>query len=97
MDSLDLKECLSLAHGDENQRGKWLYFHELRTGKGAKGGRKGYIDGYAIALLPCFDHHAIAYEVKVSRSDFFVDVKNYEKQNLLYFIRTNSILLHLLA
>ncbi len=66
-------DALRKRHGAVGR--EWAFFDELRAGTGYKNIRKGMnpeqrFDAWAINLYPSKGHMTIAYEVKVSRSDF---------------------------
>lgn len=60
--------------------GPWLCFRELRLGSGYRGISGSRLDFYALATAPSAGCRAVAYEIKVSRSDFLRDVKAPLKQ-----------------
>ena len=63
MDADQIIELLRHKH----QAPEWATFAELAN---ATGGARRYIDFYAMNLWPSSKHKKIAYEIKVSRSDF---------------------------
>jgi len=56
--------------------GQWILIKELRIGCGFRSGVDRSIDLWAINCYPSKGHQAISYEIKRSRSDFLVDLKN---------------------
>ncbi len=79
--STDIQRALMDRHSD---RTAWIYFPECPVGTGWKGSN--YIDGYAIAVWPSMQNKRIAYEIKVSRSDFMCEMKKPTKRRpALYF------------
>src|SRR5271165_406458 len=79
---------------------KWMSFEELRMGTGFAGQGNGN-SGQAIDywVFDTWSHHQrIAYEIKVSRSDFLKELKNPLKRraalsisNYFYFVRVKGI------
>lgn len=77
---------------------EWAFFEELRAGTGYKEVTKGInpqqrFDAWAINLYPSKKFLRIAYEIKVSRSDFLREIKHPEKRtqalqlsNQFYFV-----------
>jgi len=61
--------------GDE-----WALFFELRNGTGF-GRQTRYVDCFAFNLLPSKSFWRVAYEIKVSRSDFLSELKKPEKRS----------------
>ncbi len=55
---------------------QWRYLSQLRDGTGAR--QKRTIDAYALNIWPS-EFQAIAFEIKVSRSDFFHEIKDPSK------------------
>jgi len=60
---------------EKHSKSEWAIFGELRTHTGY-GARTGYIDAYAIGMWK-ENQVCIAYEIKVSRSDFKADVEQF--------------------
>ena len=52
------------------ERGEWAFFSELRSHTGYGRARESYFDAYAINCWPSSGNARVAYEIKVSRSDF---------------------------
>ncbi|MFX3631873.1 MAG: hypothetical protein ACE3L7_07310 [Candidatus Pristimantibacillus sp.] len=76
-------DALRKRHGASGR--EWAFFDELRAGTGYKNIRKGMnpeqrFDAWAINLYPSKGHMTIAYEVKVSRSDFLHEIANPTKR-----------------
>ncbi|MDB5057221.1 MAG: hypothetical protein JWO59_693 [Chloroflexi bacterium] len=78
--------CASILRALEEMRhprvAEWLFFRELRTGTGFGSSSNQRIDAFAIHLWPSKHYHRVAYEVKVSRSDFLVELRKPEKRRL---------------
>ena len=101
MTSQDIIKALRARHGAAGR--EWAFFDELRAGTGYKNRRKGFnpeqrFDAWAINLYPSKDHLAIAYEIKVSRSDFLHELKHPEKRkqalsvsNEFYFVTPKGL------
>ena len=58
----------------------WLVFEEVRCGSGYGRHQARSIDLWAVKVAPSAGNQAIAYEVKVSRSDFIADIRDSHKQ-----------------
>jgi len=78
---------------------RWIYLPELRNGIGYSFSRA--IDAFAIALWPSDKHLRIAYEVKVSKSDWNRELKQPNKRdafirisNEFYFVAPPGIIPH---
>src|SRR5215831_5750364 len=54
---------------------EWLFFRELRVGTGRQNGSEQRLDAFALNTLPHTAMKRVCYEVKVSRSDFLVELK----------------------
>ena len=70
-----------------------IFVTELRGGSGSRESDNSYIDAYALHPYPSKQNCRVAYEVKVSRSDFLRDVKQPHKHraalvhsNEFYFV-----------
>jgi hypothetical protein len=74
----EIHEALRLRHPDR-PRGRWVYLSELRTGTGFGRNNEQSIDAYAIC---CWGGEVsrIAYEIKVSRSDYLRELKSPRKR-----------------
>ena len=88
---------------------EWAFFEELRAGTGWGNKRWGAdkapsnpeqrFDAWAINLYPSKNFLRIAYEIKVSRSDFLHEIKNPEKRsqalklsNQFYFVAPQGLI-----
>lgn len=76
----------------------WAVFHEFRCGTGYGGGNQSRIDSLVLGMWPSKGLVRIAYEVKVSRSDFLREAKKPVKQvpalrvsNLFYYLTPPGI------
>jgi hypothetical protein len=71
---------------DRQYRGEWVFIDELRNGTGYTDAANGYMDGFAINCYPSKRFHRIAFEIKVSRSDFTREMRKPMKRKvaLLY-------------
>ena len=58
------------------RRQEWIMIQELRVGSGYAKANTRSIDFWALNCWPSKGHHAIAYEIKRSRSDFLSDLKH---------------------
>lgn len=98
---LTAKEVIMALKKRHKDRNEWGFFEELRCGTGYSNYKIGNhvinpeqrFDAFAINLYPSNKHLRIAYEVKVSRSDFLHEIKNPEKRksalifsNEFYFV-----------
>lgn len=89
-----IKAVLKLRHSSHRE---WIYFDECPVGTGYQGSR--WIDGYAIAVWPSMGNKRIAYEIKISRSDFRNEIKKPWKRrpgmffsNEFYFVAPKGLL-----
>ena len=70
----------------------WVWLTEVRTKTGWSStwgddlDSERYIDGFAFALIPSKNFQRIAYEFKVSRSDWLAELKNPVKKAPAYFL-----------
>lgn len=88
---------IQAALREQYSRDGWVYFHELRLGTGFRESAMGYIDGYA---MNCWgDCETIAFEIKISRSDFKSEMKNPSKRrtamafsNYFFFVTPAGLL-----
>jgi hypothetical protein len=94
-------EALRRRHPPERYPYKWAFFSELRCGTGYTGRAdvEQRLDAFAVNLWPSERYERIAYEVKVSRSDFQAEVKHPLKRrralllsNLFYFATPKGLL-----
>jgi len=70
----DIKEMLRREHAGKNFSGeKWAFFEEFRLPGFALGVRS--LDAWAINVWPSSNFAKVAYEIKVSRSDFLRELK----------------------
>jgi hypothetical protein len=75
--SLTCPEVLSLIErGLHSSRGEWLFFRELKLGTGRRNGSLQRLDAFALNTLPHMAMKRICYEVKLSRADFLVEMRN---------------------
>lgn len=79
MTAKDVVECLRQHYTGKND-GQWAFFEELRVGTGYGKGCEQRLDAYALGCYPSKGHTAIAFEVKVSRSDFLAEIRNPAKR-----------------
>lgn len=96
MRSQDIVKALQKRHGINGR--EWAFFAELRAGTGYKYNKRGYnpeqrFDAWAINLYPSKKFLTIAYEIKVSRSDFLHEIAHPNKRqqaldrsNQFYFV-----------
>lgn len=62
---------------------EWAFFAELRGGTGfGTGGRERTMDAWTIDTWPSNKFRTVAYEIKVSRSDFFHEINDRAKRAL---------------
>lgn len=109
MKAQDIIDALREKH-NVNYGREWAFFDELRVGTGyrkydsKKGGYESFnpeqrIDAWAINLYPSNNFERVAYEIKVSRSDYLNEIKNSDKRrqalelsNRFYFITPQGLL-----
>lgn len=63
-------------------RAEWLFFRELRVGTGRRNGSLQRLDAFALNTLPHLAMKRICYEVKVSRSDFLLELRQPLKRRI---------------
>lgn len=96
---MDAKDVMAVLR-EQYAPPEWLFFDELRVGTGF--GRKGVrskrsvrqrMDGWAINTWPSRRYERVAFEVKVSRQDYALELRNPEKRqwalslsNRFYFV-----------
>lgn len=56
-------------------RGEWLFLRELKVGTGRHPGSLQRLDAFALNTLPHTGMKRICYEVKISRADFLLELK----------------------
>jgi hypothetical protein len=79
-----IAEHHGIKDGTNTQNHEWSLFFELRNGTGHGAAR--YVDAFALNLWPSKKHWRVAYEVKVSRSDFLSELKKPEKRSFAWDI-----------
>jgi len=67
------------VYANTNMSNEWAVFFELRNGTGF-GRQSRYADAFALHLWPSQGHRRVAYEIKVSRSDFMHELENPDKR-----------------
>ena len=68
------------------QRGEWVFFRELRVGVGWAVGAEQRLDAWAMNLWPSKGFQRLAFEVKVSRSDFLREKKKPGKRDAGFLV-----------
>lgn len=63
-------------------RAEWLFFRELRVGTGRRNGGAQRLDAYALNCLPHLAMKRVCYEVKVSRADFLLELRQPVKRRV---------------
>jgi len=78
---------------------EWLFLRELRVGTGHKGQVLQRLDAFALNCLPHNGMRRICYEIKISRADFKMELKNPLKKrvgmrysNEFYFVTPGGLL-----
>ena len=74
---LDILE--RLAHAS---RTEWLFLRELRVGTGSRNSSSQRLDAFALNCLPHLGMKRVCYEVKVSRPDYFHELKHPLKRRI---------------
>jgi len=69
-------EALRRHHSGASYGAPWAFFAELRIGTGYGREAEQRIDAWAMALWPSAQFKRVAYEVKISRSDFLREIKD---------------------
>ncbi len=77
-DSTKTRQIIELLK-DRHTEPQWAHFVELRDGTGGAYGRRSF-DFFAFNLWPSNSYLKIAYEIKVSRGDFFRELDNPKKR-----------------
>ena len=80
-------------------KSEWLFLRELRVGTGQRGHALQRLDAFALNCLPHHGMRRICYEIKMSRGDFLVELKNPLKRrigmrfsNEFYFVTPGGML-----
>lgn len=92
-------EVLSLLErGIHASRSEWLFFRELKLGTGRRNGSLQRLDAFALNTLPHMAMKRVCYEVKLSRSDFLVELRHPLKRrvgmrysNEFYFVTPSAM------
>lgn len=85
-----------------HDRGEWAVFAEVRSHTGyGNMGRENYMDAFALGCWPSSGFTRIAYEIKVSRSDFMSELRDPTKRakalalsNEMWFVAPSSAIRH---
>jgi hypothetical protein len=80
-------------------KSEWMFLRELRVGTGHRGHALQRLDAFALNCLPHQGMRRICYEIKISRADFFVELKSPLKRrigmrysNEFYFVTPGGML-----
>jgi len=92
-----LLDTLELAlHASKTE---WMFLRELRVGTGHRGHALQRLDAFALNCLPYQQMRRICYEIKMSRADFKLEMKNPLKKkvgmrysNEFYFVTPGGLL-----
>lgn len=86
VDAALIKQALARRHlSDPSRQGRaWVYLTELRTRTGY--GSERYIDAFALALWRSAAYERVAYEIKVSRSDWLAELKQPRKRDQAHWL-----------
>lgn len=57
------------------KRSEWIFLRELRVGTGRRNGAMQRVDAFALNTLPHLAMKRVCYEVKISRGDFLLELK----------------------
>lgn len=94
MDTKTVLKHLELYHDPA----KWAFFVELRVGTGVGKDSESRLDAWAINFYKNKRNTTVAYELKVSRSDFFHEIKKPKKRkpglrlaNQFYFVTPKGL------
>jgi hypothetical protein len=71
-----------VQRGLHASRAEWLFFRELRLGTGRRNGGGQRVDAYALNCLPHLAMKRICYEVKISRADFLLEIRQPLKRRI---------------
>ena len=75
---ISAKEIVELLR--QKHQHPWCFFHELRLGTGYAKKAQKRVDAFAIHSYPSSKFLKIAYEIKISKSDFLSEIKNPKKR-----------------
>jgi hypothetical protein len=89
----------TLEHAVHASKTEWLFLRELRVGTGHRGQALQRLDAFALNCLPHHGMRRICYEIKTSRADFLLELKNPLKRrigmrysNEFYFVTPGGLL-----
>jgi hypothetical protein len=95
LNSEEVLKSLSLMHPPE----QWAFFEEIRVGTGFTKDSDQRLDAWAICYLPSKRNVVRGFEVKVSRSDYFSEIKKPRKRrvglrlsNEFYFVTPKNLI-----
>lgn len=77
---------LRARYGSKSKPEQWVFFEELRVGTGYGAGAEQRIDAWAMNLYPSKQLARIAFEVKISRSDFLREMTQPQKRRAAMFV-----------
>lgn len=75
----DIVKALRYLH-PQRPHGEWIFFEELRIGTGYGPDAEQRLDAWAMHTWPSTGLERVAYEVKISRSDFLAEIRNPRKR-----------------
>lgn len=88
-----------VLQSNRHSRDCWMWYEDLRTGTGYGESCEQSIDVWTMSAWPSHNYERIAYEIKVSRSDFLREIKQPNKRalallysNKFYFVAPQGIL-----
>jgi hypothetical protein len=83
---VELQNCTvlldAIERGIHGSRGEWIFLRELRVGTGRRQGNLQRLDAFALNTLPHTGMKRVCYEVKVSRADFLLELKQPLKRRM---------------
>lgn len=73
LDAIERRHSMCAGQGGRSHM--WAFFRELRGGPGWGAENEKRLDAWALGTWPSTGYERIAYEVKVSRSDFLAEIR----------------------
>lgn len=76
----DVLDAIEMAF--HSRKSEWIFLRELRAGTGRRNGAMQRVDAFALNTLPHLAMKRVCYEIKVSRADLLVELKQPLKRRL---------------
>lgn len=84
MNAKHIIDSLRAHYLHTDQRDQWAFFEEFRAGTGYAKHAQSRLDALVLNLWPSKKFHSIAFEVKVTRGDFWKEVKDPMKRQMAF-------------